>query len=102
MPSEKGLFEPEHEFLRLRDEDDTNLRLIVRGRGDGEPGAEVVVLATDREWDAFRLDPWDVDLVVAALRRAVAGSCRWCEGSGFIDGPRGPESCEHPPAFNAG
>ena len=95
-------YEPdEHERLRLRDEDRTGLRLIIRDRGDGEPGADVLVLATGRDWEAIRLDEWDVDLVIAVLRRGVVGSCRWCDSLGMVDGPRGPELCEHPSAVDA-
>lgn len=91
------------EYLRLRDEwPGTNLRLIVRARSDGDPGAEVVLLATDREWEAFPLDTWDVEVVIDALRRAVIGSCRFCDDEGNVDGPRGPEVCEHPHPFDAG
>jgi hypothetical protein len=60
----------DREMLRFRDEDHTNLRLIIRPGTDGEAAAELIVLATDEDWLKIGLDDMVVDCLIEALVKA--------------------------------
>jgi hypothetical protein len=88
------------ELLRLRDEVDTSHRLVV----DDAPehyGVRITVAVSDEHRLSTTLDLSRLECLIAELTKVAdrrrRDLCPWCDTLGMIDGPDGPEPCNHEP-----
>lgn len=81
-----------------RDELETGRRTMLEADEDGL-GAWLTIIDTARAYRRVHLDLFDVEALADKLagiaERGWRDVCPWCDSRGLVDGPDGPESCDH-------